>query len=144
MYKRYVIKTDDVEGFSIPGDEDIYVSKLLIDKESVGSKRTSMSYFMLKPGKSTEPGVHPCPFDEVYFIVKGKGIVYLGNDKEEYEVSANTTVFIPCGLKHGLKNTGKTNLELLGIFAQQFKKGANGIYDERKRIWGTSFKLKNY
>lgn len=140
MKKRYIVKTDEVEGFSIPGDEGIYISKLLIDKESVGSKRIAMSYFILKPGqKSGNLGTHPCPFDEIYFIVKGKGIVYLG--EEEYEIDANTAVFIPCGLKHGLKNTGDTNLELLGIFAYQFKKGVNGIYDERKRLWGTSFKL---
>jgi len=141
LKKRYVINTNDVEGFSIPGDEDIYVSKLLIDKESVGSKRISMSYFMLKPGKKTEPGIHPCPFDEVYFIVKGKGIVYLGEDSEEYEISTDSVVFIPCGLKHGLKNTGDSNLELLGIFPYQFKNGVNGIYDERIKSWGKSFKF---
>jgi len=139
--KRYIVKASEVKRFSIAGQEDIYVSRLLIDKESVGSERMVMSNCTLKPGKRIEPGIHPCPYDEAYYILKGKGILRMGDNNEQYEVCAGTVVFIPCELRHGLENTGTDDLEFLAIFPGQLKPGVNGIYDERKKKWGKSFRL---
>ena len=135
----FIIKASEVRAFSLEGAEDIYESRLLIDKENVGIETISMSQFTLKPGKKNNPGIHPCPYDEIYYILKGNGILYVDNNEKQYKLYAGTVVFIPCGVKHYLENKGTENLELLGIFPYQLKPGVNKIYDERKKKWGKSF-----
>ncbi len=143
-FEKNIINVFNVLGFSPNGEEkDGYQSRLLVDEESVGSKRLVMSHYTLRKGIKNVPAAHYCPYDEIYFILKGNAILYIGEPVEKYYLSPNTAVFIPCGTRHGLKNVGNEDFELLGIFAFPFREGANPIYDERKKQWGKTFRLQN-
>ena len=142
MGKRLVIKPKDVLPFSPQGAENSFESRLLVDRESVGSGSLVANHFTLKPGKSTEGASHPAPYDELYCVLKGTGVVRLGEAEETFELEPNTVVFIPGGTMHSLENNGSENLELLTVMPRQMVEGANSLYDERLRTWGTSFKLK--
>ena len=61
--KRLVFNINEVAGFSPAHHEDDFISHMLVDQESVGAERLVMNYFVLKPGKNTDPGSHPKPFD---------------------------------------------------------------------------------
>ena len=141
MANRYVINAKKVMGFSPTGNENNYISRLLIDDQSVGSRNLVMNHFTLLPGKSTSPGSHPSPFEEVYYILRGKGLLTLGGEKGvQYEVTADTAAYIPCDTVHELKNIGEEPLVMLTMMPFLPTPGANGLYDERKKQWGTSYR----
>ena len=134
--KDRVFKVSEVAEFSIPKSE--YVSRMLIDSESVGAKSINVNNGILKPGNSTKGGTHPCPYEEIYYILRGQGVLTIGN--ETWEVGPDTVAYIPCEEYHRLQNTGNTDLEILTIMPLPLKEGANSVYDARKRAWGTSFR----
>ena len=143
MKKQLVFKYAEVEPFTHARDSGKYLSRLLVDREGVGAQNTVLNHFSLLAGKSTEIGHHPAPYEETYFILKGHGTVALrDNGLQEYDIGPGTVVFIPAGMDHSLCNTGHEELELLTIMPFQPVPGVNPIYDERKKRWGTSFRMK--
>ena len=138
MAKERVFGLREVTGFSMPGDEDNYVSRMLIDFESVGAKKINVNHGTVRRGKSLSGGKHPCPHDEVYYILRGEGLLTI--EDKTYEVGPDTVAYIRCEEYHRLENTGNTDLEILTIWSLPIQKGANPLYDERKRLWGTTFK----
>ena len=140
--KRIVFKVNEVAGFSPAHHEDAFISHMLVDQESVGSEKLVMNYFVLKPGKNTDPGSHPKPFDEVYYVLRGQGILYLYASHDPYDLSPDTLAFIPGGTVHSVVNTGSVDLEMITVMPGPLIEGVNTLYDERKKQWGSSFKLK--
>ena len=138
--KRRVVDVRRVVPFSPEGAEGLYASRLLVDGESVGSKNLVMNHFTLNPGQRTYRGSHPPPYDEVYYILRGRGILTLSEPEDvTYEMAADTVAYIPGGTPHQIENVGKGALEMLTIMPFLPGPGANALYDERKRKWGTSF-----
>jgi mannose-6-phosphate isomerase-like protein (cupin superfamily) len=137
-----VIRARDVAPFSPKGAEGDYRSRLLVDDESVGSRNLVVNQFTLLPGRSTEAGTHPAPYDEVYYILRGRGILTLGDPPApRHEVGPDTLAFIPAGTVHQLENTGPEPLDMLTMMPHLPVQGVNTVYDARKREWGTSFRL---
>ena len=142
MERLNVIRAHDVMGYSPDGAEGKYVSRMLIDGESVGSTNLVLNHFTLYPGQRTYRGSHPIPFEEVYYILSGTGVLTYGADgAESYDVAAHIVAYIPAGMDHQLDNTGDTPLEMLTMMPFHPDPGANPLYDARKHAWGTSFKL---
>ncbi|MHB9038218.1 MAG: cupin domain-containing protein [Armatimonadota bacterium] len=141
MKKSKVINTYDVVGYSPAGAERKYLSRLLIDGESVGSTNLVLNHFTLYPGESTYMGSHPGPYEEVYYILNGTGTLTLGDpDGDQYDVCPHTVAYIPCCTKHRITNVGDEPLEMLTMMPFHPEPGANELYDARKQEWGTSFK----
>lgn len=139
--KKSVIRVSNVVGYSPPGQEKKYVSRLLVDAESVGSKNLVLNHFTLFPGEKTYSGSHPSPFEEVYYILRGKGILTLdGVNGERHEMNSDTVAYIASEREHQIENVGDEPLEMITMMPFQPKKGANSLYDARKEEWGTSFK----
>jgi mannose-6-phosphate isomerase-like protein (cupin superfamily) len=139
--KKLVFNVRDVVGFSPAHYEDAFVSRMLVDQESVGSERLVMNYFVLMPGKGTDPGSHPKPFDEIYYILRGQGILYLNESHDPHNLTPDTVSFIPGGTVHFVVNTGTVDLEMITVMPGPLIEGVNTLYDERKKRWGTSFKF---
>ena len=142
MKKQAVINVKQVASFTPTGGEGQYESRMLVDAESVGSKNLVVNHFTLKPGEKTYLGHHPAPFEEVYYILRGQGIFRRADtDEKEFEVGPDTVAYIPATVDHQIENTGSEDLEMLTMMPFQPVPGANGLYDERKKRWGTSFRL---
>ena len=143
MSKYRVVKAQDVMGFAPPGLEDAYVSRLLVDEEGVGSPRLQVVHATLKPGKTPGEGAaHPAPYDEAYYILRGQGLMEFDHGAEAYEVGPDTAIYIAGDTWHRITNTGDTDLEFLTLWPlAPATEGINGVYDARKRAWGTSFRL---
>jgi mannose-6-phosphate isomerase-like protein (cupin superfamily) len=141
MPKKLVFNAKNVVGFSPQGYEGSFVSRMLIDHESVGSERLVMNHFTLKSGGKTDPGSHPSPFDEIYYVLRGHGKLYLGLSSEPFPLDADSVAFIPAGTDHYLINDGIADLEMITVMPGPLTQGANSLYDERRETWGTSFKL---
>ena len=143
MAKLRVVRAKEVMGFSPLGLEESYVSRLLIEEEGVGSGKLMVVHATLYPGESPGGGAsHPAPYDEAYYILRGHGLMQYDGGAESYEVGPDTAIFIPGGTWHKITNTGDEDLEFLTIWPlMPGEEGINGVYDERKRAWGTSFRL---
>ncbi len=141
MPKRLAFDAHKVVGFSPAGCEHEFVSRLLVDKHSVGSERLVINHFTLLPGKSTPPGSHRPPFDEAYYVLSGSGELRLGDKPDVYYVTPGWVAFIPGGMLHALHNTGDQDLEILTIMPLPPEPGVNSNYDARLAAWGTSFRM---
>lgn len=146
MKKERVVKVSDIMGFSPEETGGGYVSRLLIESEGMGSSKLMLVHATLKPGET--PGdpedhgaAHPAPYDEAYYILRGCGRMEFGEGEECYEVGPDTAIFIPGDMLHKITNIGTEDLEFLTIWPIiPMEEGVNGVYDERKRVWGTSFR----
>lgn len=142
MLSRLVFKAKDVEGFSLNGAEDSWESRLLIDKEGMGSDSLVVNHFTLKPGQRTGDAFsHPEPFDEVYYVLTGTGVASLGDPPQEFDLSPGVVVFIPGGTPHRVVNTGEEDLEILTVMPGPLPEGINPVYDARRQAWGTTYRL---
>ncbi|MEK7395687.1 MAG: cupin domain-containing protein [Candidatus Poribacteria bacterium] len=140
--KERIVKVDEIMGFAPTESGGDYVSRLLIESEGVGSSKLMLVHATLKPGKDPGGmGSHPAPYDEAYYILSGIGRMEFGDDDQAYEVGKNTAIFIPAGTPHKITNIGAIDLEFLTIWPlTPAEEGVNGVYDERKRLWGTNFR----
>ena len=142
-FGKYVFNSKNVADFSPAGYKDVFVSRMLIDQDNVGSQKLVMSYFALKPGKKTDQGSHPGPFDEVYYVLRGRGTLYLGEAQEAYAVEPDSVAFIPHDTLHFVINHSQEELEMITMMPGPMEEGANFVYDQRKREWGKSFKVND-
>jgi putative monooxygenase len=142
MSQPRVVRVGEIEGFSPESMGGSYVSRLLIESEGVGSSRLMVVHATLKPGTSPGEGAaHPVPYDEAYYVLQGQGRMEFGDEDEPYDVGPDTAIFIPAGVTHKITNTGTEDLEFLTLWPLiPAEEGVNGVYDERKRLWGTSFR----
>ncbi len=71
------------------------------------------AYAMLPPGNVIEE--HVDPVEEIYFILKGKGIMQVAEDRRE--VKERDAIWIPAGAPHALENHTKAETEIMVIAA---------------------------
>jgi mannose-6-phosphate isomerase-like protein (cupin superfamily) len=135
-----VINVKELPGFSMPGEEDVYISRNVIDPENCGAKKVQINHGTVKAGKTLAGGSHREPYDEIYYVVRGNARLRLG--EEEIEVGPDTAVYIPAGAFHQLDNSdGSEDLEIITVWSLPIEEGVNALYDARKRAWGgSSFK----
>lgn len=107
---------------------------MILDDIVAGTKTVQINEGTLKGGYDTGGGVHGD--DEIYYVVKGEGILTLGDKK--YEVRQGSLVFIPSGVFHVVENKSKTeDFVLITVWMDASK---NEMYELRMKTWGKSFK----
>ena len=86
--------------------------KYIADSTQLMSHGLSCGVLVLPPGESL-PLHHHSP-QEVYVIRQGEGLLL--SSLSSKKVYKDSFVYIPKNVDHGLKNTGKEDLEVLWIF----------------------------
>lgn len=71
------------------------------------------AYALLPSGNILEE--HVDPVEEIYYILKGKGIMKVGEDMKE--VKERDAIWIPAGTPHALENHTKEETEILVVAA---------------------------
>jgi mannose-6-phosphate isomerase-like protein (cupin superfamily) len=104
MFKKDLSSCDRI----IAGDQTILRELLHPQKDDL-EIRYSLAHAMVMPGRSSLP--HKLKTSEVYYILKGKGIMHV--DEEFAEVSAGQVVYIPPNSKQYIRNAGDSDLEFL-------------------------------
>ena len=87
----------------VPFDLDAYI---LHSQEQI-----ELVHLLLKPGEKLAE--HKNPFDVIFFVIEGKGI--LSVEGEEYYLKANDTTKVTSDKNRGWKNTDNQDLRLLVI-----------------------------
>jgi putative monooxygenase len=100
--------------------------RLLLEPQAIEDAKLSLALFRYEPGQACSAHVHE-QFLELYYIIKGQGVVTLNG--EDQEVWESTAVHIPAGVEHKVTNTGGEDLEFLGIFVPPYD------FHEIKRDW---------
>ncbi len=84
--------------------------RVLIDDE-VGSTQVTQFVGSIPPGRAPD---HFHNYEEVLFILKGKGRMWAGDTKTP--IGAGSCIYLPRGQVHCVENTGDDELRLLGLF----------------------------
>ena len=86
-------------------------------KEVWKNKDVSVAYVEMDPGNISFLHKHNT-FTELYYILSGKGIMYVGN--QTFNVSKNTLIEIEPGIQHELENPNESVLKHLVISTPPF------------------------
>ncbi|MGD9712182.1 MAG: cupin domain-containing protein [Thermomicrobiales bacterium] len=79
---------------------------------ATGAASTAVVYFELEPGNRLATH-HDSP-EEVLYIVQGEAIATVGD--ESAQVRAGDLAVIPAWVPHGIENTGRETLRVIGFF----------------------------
>jgi quercetin dioxygenase-like cupin family protein len=109
---KLVVSPKEVEVF-VPAKHVKCQSKKLLVEENAGCKNLSMLRSEFEVGGYAEPHTHP--FEQAYYILKGKGVVTIG--KESYKVKPGNAMIFPPNVDHSIKNVGNSPLWLIAVNA---------------------------
>ena len=100
-----IIRTRDLKAQMILGGP----IKPVVTPKTVGSKNLRFALGVFNPDEGLVPHIHP-ESEEVYYVIEGKGTIYIGEERREIPIEPETALYIPPGTIHGVKNTGKEKL----------------------------------
>ena len=80
-------------------------------KKLYETENAMVVHIMLKPGESLKR--HITPVDVFFYVLAGKGIVEIGDEKEE--VGPDTLIESPARIPHCLNNKGKDIFRVLVV-----------------------------
>jgi len=83
--------------------------KRMFNPETAGTQHLTFSMGYFAPGEGLKLHIHP-ESEEVYYVVRGEGIVHLGDEKDSLPIDPDTAIYIPPGQIHGVENTGEDRL----------------------------------
>jgi mannose-6-phosphate isomerase-like protein (cupin superfamily) len=92
-------------------------SYLLLTKGQFGSRNLAVTWVDCAPGSEQRLHEHEAQ-EQVYVIVRGRGLMKAGG--EEREVEAGTLVFVPPRTPHAIRNTGDDTLTYVSATSPPF------------------------
>jgi mannose-6-phosphate isomerase-like protein (cupin superfamily) len=95
-----------------PGHSPGAISKMLVRPETAGSRLVDFRISTYQPMSHVEPHAHKVQ-EQVYQVMEGEGLMEL--DGERRVVRSGDFIFIPPGVRHGIYNTGRTDLTFFVI-----------------------------
>ncbi len=98
-----VTKVDSVSVFQNPHEVE---AKKIFENE-----KATVIHMDLKPGQSLKK--HTTPVDVFFYILEGKGIAEIGDEKQEVE--KDTLIESPKGIPHLLRNTSEHVFKFLVV-----------------------------
>jgi mannose-6-phosphate isomerase-like protein (cupin superfamily) len=100
-----VLKLGEVESIKALGG----TLKRMFNPETAGTKHMTFSVGYFAPGEGLKLHLHP-ESEEVYYVVRGEGTVYLGEENSSLPIDPDTAIYIPPRTIHGVENTGEGRL----------------------------------
>jgi mannose-6-phosphate isomerase-like protein (cupin superfamily) len=106
-----ILHAADGQRIPLAGGREVTIK---IDSQQAPGVRMSMIAEDLPPGSAIRVHLHERE-DEIIFIRMGQGIATLGD--REVPVGPGATVYVPQGVWHGLRNTGKGTLGMSAVYS---------------------------
>ena len=100
-----VLRLDEIQTKEVLGGP----LKIVFNPETAGTKHLRFSVGHFSPGQGLTGHIHP-ESEEVYYVIEGRGTVYIGKEKAETEVNTDTAVYVPPGTIHSIRNTSNRKL----------------------------------
>jgi mannose-6-phosphate isomerase-like protein (cupin superfamily) len=105
---KYVFDTVDRTRYTFP----THINDLVIDRAEAAASEVFV--VIIEPGKATHLHRHD-DVEQVFYILKGKGVLYIGRDKKKFLVKPAQVVKIPPKTLHTVRAQGKKALRYLCI-----------------------------
>jgi len=102
------------------------VNYKLIDPTTVGSQHLTFGMVIVEPFGTCEPGHAHDEQEEIFFCISGRGIVVVGDRREDWDLKPMDAAFFPPNTYHGLKNPYNTPLTVLWIISP-----AGWVFDQK-------------
>ena len=83
----------------------------LVHPLTTGSVGLGVSICLMEPGDRVRRHSHP--YEEAYYVISGRGRMYLEGVDEEIELVPGRAVYVPAGRVHGQVNDGDEQLSIL-------------------------------
>jgi mannose-6-phosphate isomerase-like protein (cupin superfamily) len=103
------------------------VSYLLLTKGQFDSQNLAITWVEGEP--NSEQLLHAHPLEQVYVIVRGRGLMKVAGEEEE--VTAGTLIFVPPDAPHAIRNTGEEPLAYVSATAPPFGPDIVALYQHR-------------
>ena len=108
----------------IAGDDSILRELLHPEKQDL-QIRYSLAHAKVLPGRATKP--HRLKTSEVYYIIAGNGLMHI--DKESFDVSPDSAVYIPPHATQYIENTSDSDLIFLCIVDPAWRKEDEEVFE---------------
>lgn len=108
----------------IEGAEGTLIRQILHPHNTMLGIRYSIAHCRLEPGAKSKP--HKLKSSEVYFVIKGKGTIYV--DAESADITEGQAVYVPPHSKQHIENPSDTPLEFLCMVDPAWRQ-EDEIYD---------------
>ncbi|MEM3019157.1 MAG: cupin domain-containing protein [Candidatus Bathyarchaeia archaeon] len=102
-----VFKIEEIEAQWILGGP----IKRIVNAQTSGAQHLNFSIGIFDPGQGLRTHIHPIS-EEVYFVLEGRGTVFIGEERNEVAIETGMAIYIPPGTIHGVKNTGSERLTI--------------------------------
>lgn len=116
-----VVRLEDVETRRVLGGP----IKVIFTPETAGTKNMRFAVGYFGPEEGLNPHIHP-ESEEVYYVIRGRGKVYIGEEQKEVSIEPNMALYIPPGTVHGVVNTGSERL-LVAFFVSPGKEPSKEV-----------------
>ena len=93
------------------------VNYKMVDPTILDTKQFTFGMVVVEPEGVCEPGHAHEEQEEIMFALTGKGVIIVGDEKEEIEIGPKEGVFVPKCVYHGVKNPYNTPFEMLWIIS---------------------------
>ncbi|MEI7468439.1 MAG: cupin domain-containing protein [Chloroflexota bacterium] len=87
--------------------------RTLFSSDITPTNALTAGVYEITSGNALEVHRHSAP--EVYFILAGTGLMTVGD--AEHVVQADSAIYVPCHVLHGIRNIGPDLLRLFYVFA---------------------------
>ena len=117
----YIINWRDCDGYPVHGDAE--------ERILVGPRDISKNLCPKPPGIARAEGIvffnravlrksgiledHVGQYEEIYYIIRGKGL--FSCDDESSACKDGDTIYVPAGVRHGMRNTGEMPIEYIVV-----------------------------
>jgi quercetin dioxygenase-like cupin family protein len=81
-------------------------------KKLVASENLVAELVCYEPGQATVAHLHPRQ-DEMFHVIDGAGTIVV--DEQEVQVAVGSIVFVPAGVRHGIRADAESRLALMFI-----------------------------
>ena len=108
-------------------DQGKFRWKYMADSTQMKSHGLSCGVLVLPPGEALPLHYHSP--QEIYIIRRGEGLLL--SSLNARKVCKDSFVYIPKNSEHGLRNTGRENLELLWIFPTDCWEEVEYIFEKK-------------
>ncbi len=110
----YVFGWGEGERIEMKGVKEPRGWRILVDPKGARSTRLSMGTQEIPPGGRIPRHLHERE-EEILFFHEGEGEAEVGG--ETHPVGPGSTVFLPVGVPHGVRNTGERPIRLVWVFS---------------------------
>jgi len=116
MYEKYVVNVAQETGYTV-SDPYKRTVKHIFAPDLRNVKQLTFSHITIPPGSKTDNHTHDR--GELIYVISGYGRVSMG--EEVYDVELDFALWVPKGVKHELKNTGKEAVKIITLFVPAYK-----------------------